>query len=115
MIQTYVPYKKPLWKRVRWVNVLLVATILALIILFADMIHTYYENKEEEYRIVYVEYVMQRDDTLLKVVQDLNDFYPDGWDARDLVHIAVQENSIKDVAKIQEGKRILIPIAHERK
>ena len=115
MIQTYVPYKKPLWKRVRWANVLLVLTIIALIILFTDAMRQYYSSKEDEYRIVYVEYVMQRDDTLLQVVQDLNDFYPDGWDARDLVHMAVEENNIKDVARIQEGKRILIPIAHERK
>jgi len=64
-----------------------------------------------DYQIEYIEYRMQKGDTLFTVVQDMNTFVPWGWDTRHFVTLTKKVNRIEDSSQIREGQILLIPIA----
>lgn len=106
MQTTYVVRRKPLWKRLRWDNILLLLSIVTIVTLFG----MWYESLND-YEIQYVPYQMEPNDSLINVVQDMNTYTPHGWDARDFVALAKDRNNISDVGKIRVWQTIEIPVA----
>lgn len=102
--------KKSIWKRLRYDNILALIFVIGLISTFCMWL-----SSTNDYQVEYVEYRMQEGDRLFNVVQDMNkEYMPWGWDARDLVDLAKDKNDIYNVAKIQAGDTILIPITSEK-
>jgi hypothetical protein len=102
--------KKSIWKRLRYDNILALIFVIGFISTFCMWF-----SSLDNYDVTYVEYRMQENDSLFNVVQDMNkDYMPWGWDAHDLVALAKDKNDICNVAKVQAGKTILIPITSEK-
>lgn len=63
------------------------------------------------YEIQYVEHHVQDKDTIINLVQDMNDYTPFGWDARDFVALALDKNNMSSGAELRAGQTIYIPVA----
>jgi hypothetical protein len=101
--------KKPFYKRVRWLNVALVAFCIFFIFKFFTSIATL-----KGYEISYEMHYMRENDSLFNVVQEKNQYYPAGWNAQDFVYLAIDKNEINDVSSIPVGHKVMIPIAHKK-
>lgn len=101
--------KKALWKRIHWENlitVLVIAAVVAALLFWVLNIRNY--------EIQYVEYEVQKDDSLMEIVQQKNDYTPWGWDSRDFVELAMEKNQITNPMLIQPGDILLIPVAQKK-
>lgn len=97
--------KRPIWKRLRWVNILSLLFSIGLAILFS-----FWFASLDDYEVTYMEYHVQQNDSLFNVVQDHNEHMPWGWNTHDLVDLTLEKNHIQHVTKVQAGDVIWIPI-----
>ncbi|MBU5262078.1 hypothetical protein [Bacillus atrophaeus] len=101
--------KKAIWKRIHWGNlitVLMIAAIIAVFLFWAINLHNY--------EIKYIKYEVQKDDSLIEIVQQKNNYTPWGWDSRDFVDLTIEKNQIMNPLSIQPGDILLIPVAHKK-
>lgn len=101
--------KKAIWRRIHWRNVITVFTIAAVVavfLLWAISLHNY--------EIKYIKYEVKKDDSLIEIVRQMNDYTPWGWDSRDFVDLTMKKNQIVNPSSIQPGDILLIPVAQKK-
>ena len=83
MAQVIIRKKKSFWKKLIRDNIF---SLLFFIFIFSIII--WHIEKSDNYEIEYVEYRMEKNDSLFNVVQDMNEYVPWGWDTHDFVRLA---------------------------
>ncbi|MCD7910996.1 LysM peptidoglycan-binding domain-containing protein [Bacillus velezensis] len=101
--------KKPLWKRINWVNLMTVFMLAAAIAVFL-----FWFINLHNYQIDYIKYEVRKNDSLIEIVQQQNDYAPWGWDSRDFVDLTIEKNQITNPSTIQPGDVLLIPVAKKK-
>jgi len=103
----------PLYRRLLWGNIFVVLFLITIAVglIYVTFFLNFNTPEASGYKIQYVEYTIQPDDSISRIVQSLNTEYPKGWDSRDYVDLTLKRNHITDPQSIPAYKVIEVPVS----